>query len=47
MTPNILCRKEDGFDGANHKAMEWQADKFASFLLMPTANVKDSFYSFK
>jgi len=44
-TPNILCRKEDGFDGANHKAMEWQADKFASFLLMPTANVKDSFYS--
>ena len=33
-TPDILCRKEDGFDGTNNKALEWQADKFAAFLLM-------------
>ena len=44
---NILCRKEDGFDGTNKKAEEFQADKFASFLLMPTAAVKKSFFSIK
>ena len=44
---NILCRKEDGFDGTNKKALEWQADKFASFLLMPTAAVKESFFSIR
>ena len=43
-TPNILCRKEDGFDGTNNKTLERQADKFAAFLLMPTADVKESFY---
>ena len=45
--PNILCRKEDGFDGTNNKALEWQADKFASFLLMPTAAVKETFSSIR
>ena len=45
--PNILCRKEDGFDGINNKTLERQADKFASFLLMPTVYVKESFYSLK
>ena len=44
---NILCRKEDGFDGTNEKAREFQADKFASFLLMPTAAVKKSFFSIR
>ena len=45
--PNILCRKEDGFDGTNNKTLERQADKFASFLLMPTAAVKESFFSIR
>ena len=44
-TPDILCRKEDGFDGTNNKALEWQADKFAAFLLMPTEIVKKAFFS--
>ncbi len=44
---NILCRKEDGLDGSNKKAEECQADKFASFLLMPTADVKKSFFSIR
>ena len=44
---NILCRKEDGFDGTNKKAEEWQADKFASFLLMPTAAIKETFSSIR
>ena len=46
-TPDILCRKEDGFDGTNNKALEWQADKFAAFLLMPTEGVKKSFFSIR
>ena len=44
-TPGILCRKDEGFDGNNKNALEWQADKFAAFLLMPTERVKKSFFS--
>ena len=41
---DILCRKDAGFDGDKKKPEEWQADKFAAFLLMPTALVKKAFF---
>ena len=41
----ILCRKDAGFQGDKKDPQEWQADKFAAFLLMPTEEVKITFYS--
>ena len=40
----ILCRKDAGFQGDKKDPQEWQADKFAAFLLMPTAIVKRAFF---
>mgnify|MGYP000479878012 CR=1 FL=1 len=40
---NILCRKDEGFEGDKKEPEEWQADKFAAYLLMPTASVKRAF----
>ena len=41
---NILCRQEAGFEGNKKEPEEWQADKFAAYLLMPTALVKKAFF---
>ena len=41
---NILCRKDGGFDGNKKEPEEWQADKFAAYLLLPTAMVKKTFF---
>jgi len=41
---NILCRKDEGFEGDKKEPEEWQADKFAAYLLMPTASVKQAFF---
>ncbi|SVD90838.1 uncharacterized protein METZ01_LOCUS443692, partial [marine metagenome] len=41
---NILCRKDEGFEGDKKEPEEWQADKFAAYLLMPTASVKRAFF---
>ena len=41
---NILCRQEAGFEGNKKEPEEWQADKFAAYLLMPTALVKNAFF---
>ena len=46
-THGILCRKDEGFDGNKKGALEWQADKFAAFLLMPSEGVKKSFFSIR
>ena len=40
----ILCRKDAGFQGDKKDPQEWQADKFAACLLMPTAMVKRTFF---
>ena len=45
--PNILCRKNEGFQGEKKDPQEWQADKFAAFLLMPSEGVKKSFFSIR
>ena len=41
---NILCRKDEGFEGDKKEPEEWQADKFAAYLLMPSAIIKKTFY---
>ena len=41
---DILCRKGAGFEGAKKEPEEWQADKFAAYLLMPTALIKKAFF---
>ena len=41
---NIMCRKDEGFEGDKKEPIEWQADKFAAYLLMPTAMVKRAFF---
>jgi Zn-dependent peptidase ImmA (M78 family) len=40
----IICRKDEGFEGNKKAPEEWQADKFAAYLLMPTAMVKKVFF---
>ena len=40
---NILCRKDEGFEGTNKNPIEWQADAFAAYLLMPRDMVNDAF----
>ena len=41
-----MCRSDAGFDGEKKEPEEFQADKFAAYLLMPTALVKKAFYKF-
>ncbi len=38
-----LCRKDEGFSGNKKQRIEIQADKFASYLLMPTSKVLSAF----
>ena len=40
---NILCRKDQGMYGNNKKLIEIQADKFASYLIMPSDKVLNTF----
>ena len=40
---NILCRKDEGFEGTKKDPREWQADTFAAYLLMPTDRINDAF----
>ncbi|MBC8323751.1 MAG: ImmA/IrrE family metallo-endopeptidase [Candidatus Marinimicrobia bacterium] len=40
----ILCRKDAGIGGFQKAPEEWQADKFASYLLMPSQAVKKAFF---
>ena len=42
---DILCRKDSGFEGNKKEPEEWQADKFAAYLLMPSALIKKAFYN--
>ena len=42
---DILCRKDAGFEGNKKEPEEWQADKFAAYLLMPSALIKKAFYN--
>jgi len=42
-----LCRTEAGIDINTPDQLEWEADKFAAFLLMPTENVKKAFNSIR
>ena len=39
-----MCRSDAGFDGEKKEPEEWQADKFAAYLLMPSALVKKAFF---
>ena len=41
---NILCRKDEGFEDKKKEPQEWQADKFAAFMLMPTDKVRSVFF---
>ena len=41
---NILCRKDDGFEGIKKDPREWQADTFAACLLMPIQAVRSAFF---
>ena len=41
----IISRKNEGFEGKRKQPEEWQADKFAAFLLMPSKLVKKAFYN--
>ena len=41
----IISRKNEGFEGEKKQPEEWQADKFAAFLLMPSKLVKKAFYN--
>ena len=41
-----MCRSDAGFDGEKKEPEEFQADKFAAYLLMPTALVKKAFYKY-
>ena len=40
----IICRKNEGFEGSKKAPEEWQADKFAANLLMPSKMVKKAFF---
>ena len=40
----IICRKNEGFEGNKKAPEEWQADKFAANLLMPSKMVKKAFF---
>ena len=40
----IISRKDGGFEGTKKEPEEWQADKFAAFLLMPSVLVKKAFH---
>ena len=40
----ILCREDEGVDGFQKAPEEWQADKFASYLLMPSQSIKRAFF---
>ena len=40
----IISRKNGGFEGTKKEPEEWQADKFAAFLLMPSVLVKKAFH---
>ena len=40
----IISRKNEGFEGEKKQPEEWQADKFAAFLLMPSQLVKKAFF---
>jgi len=40
----IISRKDGGFEGTKKEPEEWQADKFAAFLLMPTELIKKTFF---
>lgn len=40
----IISRKDGGFEGTKKEPEEWQADKFAAFLLMPSVLVKRAFH---
>ena len=40
----IISRKDCGFEGTKKEPEEWQADKFAAYLLMPSALIKKTFY---
>ena len=40
----IISRKDGGFEGTKKEPEEWQADKFAAFLLMPSGLVKKAFH---
>ena len=40
----IISRKDAGFEGNKKEPEEWQADKFAAFLLMPSELIKKTFY---
>ena len=41
----IISRKDCGFEGSKKDPEEWQADKFAAFLLMPTDLMKKAFFN--
>ena len=41
----IISRKDHGFEGNKKDPEEWQADKFAAFLLMPTDLMKKAFFN--
>ena len=40
----IISRKDGGFEGTKKEPEEWQADKFAAFLLMPSILIKKAFH---
>ena len=40
----IISRKNGGFEGTKKEPEEWQADKFAAFLLMPSELIKKAFF---
>ena len=40
----ILSRKDGGFEGNKKNPEEWQADKFAAYLLMPSELIKKAFF---
>ena len=40
----IISRKDGGFEGTKKEPEEWQADKFAAFLLMPSELIKRAFF---
>ena len=40
----IISRKDSGFEGNKKNPEEWQADKFAAYLLMPSELIKKTFF---
>jgi len=41
---NVFCRKNEGQFGIKKNQLEVQADKFAAFLMMPSALINNTFY---